>query len=47
MTLPVLLSEAPEHVVEIQVILDLEHAAELASALQPAIKMATVRGRQR
>jgi len=40
LTLPVFLPEAPQHIVEIQVILGVEDAVALAATLEPAITMA-------
>jgi hypothetical protein len=45
LTLPVFLPEAPDQTVEIQVILTLEHAADLAAQLHPALVLAKAQNR--
>jgi hypothetical protein len=43
--LPVFVPEAPAQSIEIQVILTLEHAADLAAQLQPALVLAKIQNR--
>jgi hypothetical protein len=45
LTLPVLVPDAPAKSVEIQIILTLQHAAELAAQLQPALQLAKAQSR--
>jgi len=46
LTLPVLVPDAPAQSVEIQVILTLQHAADLAAQLQPALELAKAQNRK-
>jgi hypothetical protein len=45
LTLPVFIPEAPARSVEIEVILTLEHATDLATKLQPVLAMAIAKNR--